>query len=674
MGCPHKGNHMPVDIIPLSIWERTIYIINRQTMNRRILSVMTCAFAVFSIALAGPKKKVHTIGDSTMSEYVANGSTNKRGWGQMLQQFFNLDNITINNRGKAGASSKSFYMEPGFWNSLVKGGKDEMKAGDFLLIQFAHNDEKNNGADGEELKTYFIKQGATNRVSGIDYRGTTPFETYKEYIRNFIKEAKEMGVKPIVVGPVSRKYFSDDGKRITRQGMHDLGESYSVIKDGMFLEELSVGPNDHTYDYVASAKDVANEFDDVPFINLTELSAQLYLKYGYQYCTGHLFFESDKTHTTALGAALIAREFALQLKKQAETEEGAQRKAVLQELAKDVVVGNGVSITPVNGDMGLAYVGSDVNKSFTISGFDMASETGTVSVSVNNDFKVSLDKIAWKESVELKYANSTLMTPVYVRANTSKAGISACQLTVNDGTTTKTQEIKIENIDRGAGEEAFAKWALENDQKTATSQFLEASEVTTSEMVIEVGHQRVPISPNGHKKMMLFNIEGGVWPGIDIDEVSTRYIEFKAKVPKGKILNLNEISLDICGFGGNNTCYDVYLSTKDDFSEPDLLGEGIKTPKDKCTTISKELLKKVPQCQTLYIRIYPWMRVSEQVKGKCIGLSDVTIKGTVSDAPVPPAPKTSKPAAKTSKPAAKPGVAAAKAGAAKKPATPVKKK
>ena len=76
-------------------------------MNRRILSVMTCAFAVFSIALAGPKKKVHTIGDSTMSEYVANGSTNKRGWGQMLQQFFNLDNITINNRGKAGASRKS---------------------------------------------------------------------------------------------------------------------------------------------------------------------------------------------------------------------------------------------------------------------------------------------------------------------------------------------------------------------------------------------------------------------------------------------------------------------------------------------------------------------------------------------------------------------------------------
>jgi lysophospholipase L1-like esterase len=642
-------------------------------MNKRILSTITCAFAVFSIALAGPKKKVHTIGDSTMSEYVANGSTNKRGWGQMLEQFFNLDNITINNRGKAGASSKSFYKEPGFWDTLVKGGKDEMKAGDFLLIQFAHNDEKNNGADGEEVKRYFMMKGATYRVSGIDYRGTTPYETYKEYMRNFIKEAKEMGVKPIVVGPVSRKYFDGDGSIISRAGKHDLGESYSIIKNGLFLEEQKVGPNDHTYDYVASAKDVADEFDDVPFINLTELSAQLYIKYGNSYCTSHLFFESDKTHTTALGAALIAREFAIQLKKQAETETNEKKKAVLQELASNVIVGNGASVTPYNGDMGLAYVGSEKEQTFTLSAFDMAAESGSVKVSVNNGFKVSLNKTSWSDAVEVKYSNSTLMTPIYVRANTSKAGISACQLTVNDGSATKTQELKIENIDRDSGEEAYAKWTLENDQKTATTKFLEASEVAVSEMVIEEGHQRVPVSPSGHKKMMLFNIEGGEWPGIDIDEVSTRYIEFKAKVPKGKILNLNEISLDICGFGGNNSCYDVYLSTKDDFSEPELLGEGIKTPKDKCSTISKELLKKVPQGQTLYIRIYPWMRVSEKVHGKCIGISDVMIKGTVSDAPVPPAPK--KPVHKASKPAAKTG-GAAKSGnaAAKKPATPVKKK
>ena len=653
-------------------------------MNRGILSTITCAFAAFSLAVyAGPKKKVHTIGDSTMSEYVADGSTDKRGWGQMLQQFF-TDNVVINNRGKAGASSKSFYKEPGLWATLVKGGKDEMQSGDFLLIQFAHNDEKNNGADGEELKEYFLSRGARNRVGSVDYRGTTPFETYKDYIRNYIKEAKEMGVKPIVVGPVSRKYFSDDGKRITREGRHDLGESYSIIKNNLWLEGEKVGPNDHTFDYVQSAQDVTKEFDDVPFINLTELSAQMYLKYGLSYCTSHLFFQSDRTHTTALGAALIAREFALQLKKQAESEDG-KRKEVLQELASEIVVGNGVSVTPSNGDMGLAYVGSQLDKSFTISGFDMAAESGTITVAVDNDFKISLDKFSWKEAVEIKYANSTLMTPVYVRANTTKPGVLTCQLTTSDGTTTKNQTLKVENIDKEAGDEAYATWALANNSKAAKAQLLEAADVTMSEMFIE-DHARVPISPNGHREMMLFNIDGGVWPSIDIDEVSTRYIEFKAKVPKGKVFNLSAISLDICGFGGSNSCYDIYLATKDDFSDPELLGEGIKVPKDKCFTITKELLKKVQQGENIYIRIYPWMRVSEQVKGKCIGISDVNVKGTLVDAPVAPAPKAKKPAPKTggaakpaaakpgaAKPAAKPAPKAGGAGAAKKPATPAKK-
>ena len=100
--------------------------------------------AAFSVAFsAGPQKKIHTIGDATMLE----DDTDKFGWVQMLQQYF-TDNISINNRGKSGASSKSYYVETPLWQSLLKGGKDEMHEGDFLLIQFAHNDEKNDGADG----------------------------------------------------------------------------------------------------------------------------------------------------------------------------------------------------------------------------------------------------------------------------------------------------------------------------------------------------------------------------------------------------------------------------------------------------------------------------------------------------------------------------------------------
>lgn len=88
--------------------------------------------------------KVHTIGDSTMQTYDEN-STNTRGWGQYLQQFFK--GLTVNNRGKAGASSKSFYKESAYWQSVKK----QMQPGDYVLIQFSHNDEKSNGMDGDEI-------------------------------------------------------------------------------------------------------------------------------------------------------------------------------------------------------------------------------------------------------------------------------------------------------------------------------------------------------------------------------------------------------------------------------------------------------------------------------------------------------------------------------------------
>jgi hypothetical protein len=141
------------------------------------------------------------------------------------------------------------------------------------------------------------------------------------------------------------------------------------------------------------------------------------------------------------------------------------------------------------------------------------------------------------------------------------------------------------------------------------------------------------------------------------------------------------VSLDICGFGCNNSCYKVYLSTNDDFSDPVLLGEGARIPKDKCYTITKEMLMRVPQGQNVYLRVYPWMRVSEKVNGKTIGISDVKIKGTLTDVPAPkksthrrPVSKSGSTAPKTGSATSKTGSAAPKGGAVKKPVTAVKKK
>ena len=156
-------------------------------MEKRIMTTIACLFAAFSVAYsAGPHKKVHTIGDATMLE----DESGRRGWVEMLPQYF-TENVVIDNRAKSGSSSKSYYVEASLWQNLLKGGKYEMHEGDFLLIQFAHNDEKNNGADGAELKEYFSRQGAMHRVGGVDYRGTTPFDTYKEYIPTSSKKQRQ---------------------------------------------------------------------------------------------------------------------------------------------------------------------------------------------------------------------------------------------------------------------------------------------------------------------------------------------------------------------------------------------------------------------------------------------------------------------------------------------------
>ncbi|MBR5764996.1 MAG: carbohydrate esterase, partial [Bacteroidaceae bacterium] len=79
-------------------------------MTKTFVKSLMLTAALLITAMTGIKAqiKVHSIGDSTMQTYDES-STDKRGWAQMLQQFFNAEFVTVNNRGKSGASSKSFY-------------------------------------------------------------------------------------------------------------------------------------------------------------------------------------------------------------------------------------------------------------------------------------------------------------------------------------------------------------------------------------------------------------------------------------------------------------------------------------------------------------------------------------------------------------------------------------
>lgn len=250
-------------------------------MYKQFLTIILCG--LFLVPVFGAKRKVHTIGDSTMSEYKP-AATPKRGWGMYLQAFFNADSIEVNNRGKSGASTRTFYETDNLWPSV----KQQMKAGDYLIIQFAHNDEK---CKGEDVYVQNAKLRAEGKDTLTDMRGTEPNTTYKEYLRKFIDEARAMGVKPILMSPICRAYFKDG--RINSEGRHKL----TVQSDD--------GQSTKDKDYVRCMREVAEE-TGVPFLDMTAKSQEMYENAGQETCMARYFNCGDKTHTGQEGGMVNA--------------------------------------------------------------------------------------------------------------------------------------------------------------------------------------------------------------------------------------------------------------------------------------------------------------------------------------------------------------------------------
>lgn len=556
--------------------------------------------------------KVHTIGDSTMANYDEN-STDKRGWCQMLQQFFNADEVIINNRGKSGASSKSFYLEAAYWKTVIA----NVNEGDYVLIQFAHNDEKNGGLDGDTLKAYTAAQGGD--ASSIDYRGTTASGTFKKYIRAYIEETKAKGGKPIIVTPICRKYFS--GNTIRRNGMHDLGDSFSILGSS---SKGSVPESDNTYDYAQALRDVAAEYEDVPVIDLTLMTRDLYLSYGDSYCTENLFCADDSTHPKKMGATLIARLFA-----QAMKEQGI--------LAEHIIVGTDITFSPTTGDFGKAYAGQTLVKEFNISAFGLANQTGTFTFTVSEGFEVSVDKVNYAQSVSADYTGGNLISSVYVRTTLSSAGTTTGTLTATDGAVSRELPLVAECIDLSGGEEVSVLWPLTSNNTPIVTGPCMAVEQSWSGMVLQkyssINSKAVWPSETGRDasyKTQRNVIEGEEWPAGEIDEVSTRYIQFGMTAPANTKIDIDKISLFVAGAGGSGMRCKIYYSTDENFSNATLIQEMSKMAGNTVYAIENIPVVNIADGQSLYLRIYPWYNGG--ATGKTICFSDVYIHGMASDA------------------------------------------
>ena len=193
---------------------------------------------------------IHLMGDSTMAEKNLAGGNPERGWGMMFPNFLD-SGVDVVNYAQNGRSTKSF-IDLGLWDKV----KANLKAGDYVFIQFGHNDAKQ-----DDPARYAPAYGA-----------------YQENLRLFVRTALDAGAHPVLLTPVARRWFKEG--RLDR--------------------------NCHT-DYPDAMKQVAAEFG-IPLLDIT--TASLNWLEGLGDAASRPFFmistgKDDNTHTVASGARKI---------------------------------------------------------------------------------------------------------------------------------------------------------------------------------------------------------------------------------------------------------------------------------------------------------------------------------------------------------------------------------
>lgn len=133
--------------------------------------------------------RIFMIGDSTMGNKNAYDAP-ETGWGQVFHELFTAK-VEIQNHAKNGRSTKSF-RDLGHWEVVEK----QLHFGDFVFIQFGHNDQKENDPA----------------------RYAAPHTDYKENLKRYIEEIQNKGAFPILLTPVSRRKFDDVGEFVDQHG------------------------------------------------------------------------------------------------------------------------------------------------------------------------------------------------------------------------------------------------------------------------------------------------------------------------------------------------------------------------------------------------------------------------------------------------------------------------
>lgn len=223
------------------------------------------------LGLAPDPITVFLAGDSTMAQKLASRRP-ETGWGEALQQYFDIDRLRVVNLARNGRSTRSFRAE-GRWDALL----GEVGPGDYVFIQFGHNDEKS-----ENASVY-----------------ADPQTDYPANLRRFASEVRERGAHPVLLTPVARRRFAADG---TVQDTHGA--------------------------YPDAVRMVART-DSIPLIDMQRRSTEILSEYGVER-SRELFLHLDSTaqhpnyprgvrddtHFSPEGAEIMAREVVAGIREQ----------------------------------------------------------------------------------------------------------------------------------------------------------------------------------------------------------------------------------------------------------------------------------------------------------------------------------------------------------------------
>jgi len=220
-----------------------------------------------SQAMAQTHPTLYIIGDSTVKNHTAG----LQGWGDPIAALFNPAKITVENDALGGRSSRTFLTE-GLWDKVAP----RIKPGDFVLMQFGHND------GGSVTKGYraSLKGTGDETQDVVNEKSGKPetVHTYGWYLRKYVDDTKSKGATPIVISPIPRNMWNAENK---------------------------VGRNSN--DYGKWASEVAHN-ESALFIDLNEIVADKYDALGPDKVKA--YFPGDHTHTNDAGATLNAESVA----------------------------------------------------------------------------------------------------------------------------------------------------------------------------------------------------------------------------------------------------------------------------------------------------------------------------------------------------------------------------